>query len=380
MLVFAGSAGIILYVYLGYPLLVFLLSRIRPRAVKKHAIEPSVSLIITAYNEEAAIRGKLENTLLLDYPKEKMEVIVVSDCSSDRTDDIVKEFSYSGVKLVRQAHRGGKTSAQNLAVEHASGEILVFSDATSMYQVNVLREVVANFADASVGCVAGKLIYVDPAKSNIGSAAKSYWGYETALKTSESLVCSLIGVSGCLYAVRRTNYIAMYPEACSDFLIATVVYQQGLRTVYEPNAVCTEETNRRSDKEMAMRIRVISQTFTDLWRNRGMLNPFRSGFFAVELFSHKVLRYSVPIFLIAMLISSAILGLSSLVFSILFAAQAGVYIAAFAAWVLERLGVKSGPLAIPLYFVLANIASIAGFYQFLKGERYAAWEPIRDAG
>ncbi len=380
MLVFAGSAGVILYVYLGYPLLVFLLSRIRPRAVKKHAIEPSVSLIITAYNEEAAIRGKLENTLALEYPKEKMEVIVVSDCSSDRTDDIVKEFSHSGIKLVRQAHRGGKTSAQNLAVEHASGEILVFSDATSMYQVNVLREVVANFADASVGCVAGKLIYVDPAKSNIGSAAKSYWGYETALKTSESLVCSLIGVSGCLYAVRRTNYIAMYPEACSDFLIATVVYQQGLRTVYEPNAVCTEETNRRSDKEMVMRIRVISQTFTDLWRNRGMLNPFRSGFFAVELFSHKVLRYSVPIFLIAMLISSAILGLSSLVFSILFAAQAGVYVAAFAAWVLERLGVKSGPLAIPLYFVLANIASIAGFYQFLKGKRYAAWEPIRDAG
>ena len=160
-----------------------------------------------------------------------------------------------------------------------------------------MRQILPNFADETVGCVAGKLVYVDDSRSNVGKGARSYWNYETFLKESESRACSLIGASGCLYAVRRSAYEPMYPEACSDFLICTIVYRQGLRSVYEPNAVCTEETNRQADKEMRMRVRVISQTFTDLWRNREMLNPFKSGFFAVELISHKVLRYAVPLFL-----------------------------------------------------------------------------------
>jgi hypothetical protein len=123
-------------------------------------------------------------------------------------------------------------------------------------------------------------------RSGVGTGAKSYWSYETFLKKSESRACSLIGASGCLYAVKRSAYRPMYAEACSDFLICTKIYEQNLRSVYEPNAVCTEETNRQANKELAMRVRVISQTFTDLWRNRGMLNPFRSGFFAVQLVSH----------------------------------------------------------------------------------------------
>ena len=160
---------------------------------------------------------------------------------------------------------------------------------------DVLQAMLPNFADETVGCVAGKLIYVDSTESGVGKGAKSYWNYETFIKENESRACSLIGASGCLYAVRKSAYKPMYPEACSDFLIATILYEQGLRTVYEPNAVCTEETNKKSDKEMRMRVRVISQTFTDLWRNRSMMNPFKSGFYAIELISHKVFRYAVPI-------------------------------------------------------------------------------------
>lgn len=379
-IVFVASTAAILYVYLGYPILVFLISRLRPKSVAKGELQPSVSIVITAYNEERHIREKLRNTLTLDYPKENLEFIVASDCSSDATDEIVREFAPQGVRLIRQSHRGGKTAAQNLAVENATGEIILFSDATSSYHANVVREIVSNFADRSVGCVAGKLIYVDPAKTDTGSGARSYWGYETFLKENEGRACSLIGVSGCLYAVRRANYVPMYPEACSDFLIATLVYKQGLRTVYEPNAVCTEETNRRTDKEMRMRVRVISQTFTDLWRNLEMLNPFRSGFYAVQLFSHKVLRYSVPLFLLGVFVSSAVLAANSTLYSLIFAAQVALYAAAFAAWVLEKIGLRVGPLAIPLYFVITNIASVAGFLQFLRGERYAAWEPIRESG
>jgi cellulose synthase/poly-beta-1,6-N-acetylglucosamine synthase-like glycosyltransferase len=266
-----------------------------------------------------------------------------------------------------------------MAVERASCEIIFFSDATTMYERDVLRRMLPNFADASIGCVAGKLIYVDETDSDVGRGAKSYWSYETFLKESESRACSLIGASGCLYSIRRSAYQTMYPEACSDFLIATVMYRQGLRTVYEPDAVCTEETNRQSRKEFQMRVRVISQTFTDLWRNRDMMNPFKSGFYAVELFSHKVLRYSVPFFLTAVLLSSAILGISgSLFFAIALFLQFAFYAAAFIGWRLEKKGLGASILAIPLYFVLANAASLIGFYKFLRGERYARWEPIRE--
>jgi cellulose synthase/poly-beta-1,6-N-acetylglucosamine synthase-like glycosyltransferase len=158
-----------------------------------------------------------------------------------------------------------------------------------------------SFADSTVGCVAGRLIYVDPMDSRVGRGARSYWSYETFLKKHESRIFSLIGASGCLYAVRRSAYVTLYPEACSDFIIATKMVEQNLRAIYEPNAVCTEETNRQSDKELKMRVRVIAQTFSDLWRHRAMMNPFRSGFYAVQLLSHKVMRYLVPFFLMAIL-------------------------------------------------------------------------------
>lgn len=376
-IIFFSASGALFYVYVGYPLLVYLVSRVRPRPVKKSAFEPSVTVLIAAYNEEKDIRAKLENTLKIEYPKEKLEILVVSDCSDDGTDAIVGEFADDGVKLCRQTERSGKTAAQNATVERATGEIILFSDATTDYQADVLRKMLPSFADETVGCVAGRLIYVDDSRSNVGKGAKSYWSYETFLKKSESSACSLIGASGCLYAVRKSVYRPMYPEACSDFLIATKIYEQGLRTVYEPDAVCTEETNRRADNEMRMRVRVISQTFTDLWRNRRMMNPFRSGFFAVELISHKLLRYAVPIFLLLIFISSFALAFFSKIFALLLVAQIGFYGVALIGWLLERNGRNLGILAIPLYFVLANLASLIGFYKFLRGERYARWEPIR---
>jgi cellulose synthase/poly-beta-1,6-N-acetylglucosamine synthase-like glycosyltransferase len=236
-----------------------------------------------------------------------------------------------------------------------------------------------SFADRSVGCVAGRLIYVDPSQSSVGQGARSYWNYETFLKRHESLVCSLIGASGCLYAVRRSAYIPMYPEACSDFLIATKMVEQGLRAVYEPEAVCTEETNNRADRELSMRVRVIAQTFTDLWRHRAMMNPLRSGFYAVQLFSHKVLRYLVPVLLLIILLASMVLAPRSLFYAVALAAQLCLYAAAAMGWAMERAGFRIRLLALPHYFILANLASLIAFYKFLRGERYARWEPIREA-
>ena len=377
-ILFWSCAAALAYAYAGYPVLVWLVSSLRPRVVRRGAIEPTVSVIITAYNEERDLAAKLENTLALDYPAEKLEVIVASDCSSDRTDEIARRFAPRGVRLHRQVERLGKTAAQNAAVELARGEVILFSDATTLYRPDVLRAIVPNFADASVGCVAGKLIYVDPASTSVGSGAKSYWGYETFLKTHESRACSLIGASGCLYAVRRSAYVPLYNEACSDFIIATKMVEQGLRAVYEPRAVCTEETNRRADKELSMRVRVITQTYTDLWRHRRLMNPLRGGFYAVELLSHKVMRYLVPLFLVAVFVSTAVLAPRSLFFAALVAGQALFYAAAFAGWLLERAGVRVRLLALPHYFVLANLAAVLALFKFLRGERYARWEPIRE--
>ncbi|HYR75324.1 MAG TPA: glycosyltransferase family 2 protein [Pyrinomonadaceae bacterium] len=376
-IIFGLSATALFYTYAGYPLLLAVASTLRPKRVRRDTLEPTVTIVITAYNEERALAAKLENTLALDYPRELLEIVVASDCSNDRTDEIVREFSARGVRLCRQPERLGKTAAQNAGVEQAHGEIIIFSDATSHYQPDVIRTMMPNFADAEVGCVAGRLLYVDPTDSRVGRGARSYWSYETFLKKHESRAGSLIGASGCLYAVRRSAYVPLDHEACSDFIIATKMVEQGLRAVYEPNAVCTEQTNRRSDAELKMRVRVIAQTFTDLWRHRSMLNPFRSGFYAVQLLSHKVMRYLVPFFLISLFAASAMLAPASFAYRMLFATQLLGYGSALLAWLLEKVGIRSRLLALPQYFVLANVASLIACYQFIRGERYARWEPIR---
>lgn len=201
-----------------------------------------------------------------------------------------------------------------------------------------------SFADSTVGCVAGRLVYVDGSDSDVGRGARSYWSYETFLKRHESRVGSLIGASGCLYAVRRSAYVPLYHEACSDFIIATKMVEQSLRAVYEPNAVCTEQTNRQSDKELKMRVRIIAQTFTDLWRHRSMLNPLHSGFYGVQLLSHKVMRYLVPFFLMGLFVASAVLAPGSLAYRLAFAAQAAAMRARHSRgyWIAWEFGAAAG--------------------------------------
>ena len=379
-IVFWTSALALIYTYVGYPLLVFAVSRARPLPIHKADFEPTFSVIITAYNEEADLAAKLENTLRLEYPAEKLEILVASDGSTDRTDDIAREFARRAVKLLRVEGRVGKTETQNQAVARTTGEIILFSDATTVYRPDTLRVIAPNFADKTVGCAAGKLVYVDPHSTTIGSGARSYWNYETFLKQSESAACSLIGVSGCLYAVRRAAYVPMYREACSDFLIATKIREQNLRTIFEPNAVSIEETNRRADKELNMRVRVINQSLTDLWRHRRMLNPFTSGFFAVELLSHKVLRYCLPLFLLLIFAASLLLAIEgNWFFAALTLLQIIFYAVGAAAIGFDSRGFQVPRLlSLPQYFLLVNAAIVLAFLKFARGERIAVWQPVRE--
>ena len=377
--VFIAAIAAMAFIYVGYPALMLAISFVFRRPVRRADITPRVSVIIAAYNEERDIKAKLKNTLALDYPRERMEIIVASDCSTDRTDEIVRRFRMQGVILYRQPDRFGKTVAQNRAVEVSSGEILVFSDATTMYEPDAIRKIVRSFADPEVGCVAGQLIYVDAAASAVGKGCRSYWGYEKFLKRCESHVGSLVGVSGCLYAVRRTCHARLANDMIDDFVIATEIHLQDLRTVYDPEAIALEDTNHRSKDEFRMRVRVIKQTISALGRYREVLNPFRHKMFAFQMIAHKVLRYLVPFLLIAALVASGLVSGYVEWLRLAFLGQLALYGAAIAGWIGDRLKIKLGALAIPYYFVLVNAASFVAFLKAIRGQTYVVWEPVRDA-
>src|SRR5262247_2004896 len=377
--VFVAAMAMIAFTYVGYPALMFALSIVFRRPVRRDDITPRVSVIIAAYNEERDIEAKLKNTLALDYPSDRMEIIVASDCSTDRTDEIVRRFRAQGVILRRQPGRFGKTIAQNRAAKAASGEILVFSDATTMYEPDAIRKIVRSFADPEVGCVAGQLIYADMSSSAVGLGCRSYWGYEKFLKRCESQVGSLIGVSGCLYAVRRICHARLANDMIDDFVIATEIHLQGLRTVYEPEAIAVEDANNQAKDEFRMRVRVIKQTLSALRRYREVLNPFRHKMFAVQMISHKILRYLAPFLMIAALVSSGLASGSVEWLRLAFLGQLALYGAAVIGWVGDRLKIKLGPLAIPYYFALVNVASFVAFLKYLCGKTYVVWEPNRDA-
>lgn len=377
-IVFFSALALLVYTYVGYPALMFVLSRIHGLPVKRANIFPRVSMIIAAHNEEADIAAKLENALALEYPPGWLEIVVASDCSADRTDDIVRSYAPRGVKLYRQEQHYGKTIAQNSAVKHTSGEILVFSDATTMYRPDAVRQIVRPFADPTVGCVAGQLVYEDRTATVVGDGCKSYWGYEKMIKQSESEVCSLIGVSGCLYAVRRSCHQKLANDMIDDFVIATEIRLQGLRTVYEPAAISSEDTNQKGKDEFRMRVRVIQQTFSALQRYSEVLSLPQQGMFAFQMISHKVMRYLVPAFLLLAFVANALLVREHLVYSMTFFAQVACYALAVLGWAGDKLSLKLGSFALPYYFVLANAAIVIAFIKFMRGESRVVWQSVRN--
>ena len=371
-----GSIAVLAYIYAGYPLVVLTLGRLFPRRVLQGPALPTVTAIVAAYNEGQHIASKLHNILTLDYPPDCLDVIVASDASSDETDRIVGEFSATNVHLLRVDGRQGKTACQNAAAAAAKGEVLLFTDATTALDDKSLRAIVRNFQDSQVGCVAGRLVYVTQGDDATGRGGTSYWGYETALRMAESALGSLIGVSGCLYAVRRSAYRPISPELISDFVIAMDMREQGLRTVLEPAAVCIEETLDRADRELSMRIRVGLRSLSALATRRRFLNPLHYGLFAWQLWSHKLLRYLSPLFVLLALVTNIALALQGR-HELLMALQAAALGAGMIGFLPGRLFRHSRLMAQPYYFLLTNVASAISLVRFLRGERVVTWTPLR---
>ena len=373
--------GAVFWTYAGYPCLLALMAFLGRRQLLSEPIEPTVTVIISAYNEQKHIAQKLTTTLELDYPKEKLEVIVASDCSTDQTHAIVEQFRDQGVKLVILPQRMGKTAAQNAAAEKATGEILVFTDATTILRTDAVRQLVKGFADPRVGCIDAPHKSVSQAGTVVGRGGRTYRGYESKIKELEARVNSLIGVTGCLYAVRRSLYEPIDPDLISDFIIASKIYSKGYISVSCLGIDTQEIAHEDASKEFEMRVRIVIRSIHGLVREARMLNPFRHGFFSFQLLSHKVMRYLVPEFLLGMFFLSLDLAWSDSSWSGLYrwlvAGQLALYFAALLGWLSVRFRIRAPFLHIPFYFVISNLAALWGFLKYLGGERKITWTTVR---
>jgi len=367
----------IFYAYIGYILLIPFFAIFFNRRVTQKDIEPKVTFLITAYNEEKSIAAKLEDTLSLDYPEENLEVMVASDGSTDRTDEIVKGFADRGVVLKRVEGRVGKTATQNEAVKSATGEIIVFSDATTKYSKDAIRKIVRNYADEGVGAVSGRYEYVNPTGASVGIGTILFWKYENFIKSMQTRIRTITGCCGCIYSVKKEAYVPLPPDIISDLVEPLKIIERGFRIVFEPEAVAYEETTEKPSEEFKMRIRVITRAMRGILYVKSLLNPFKYPFVSFQLISHKVLRWLIPFFLIGLLVSNYFLIGTHLFYNLFFAGQIVFYVSALIGLLSDRLGHKMKVLAIPLYFCVVNYASFLAFFKTLKGQKTIVWETVR---
>jgi len=343
----------------------------------KKDIEPKVTFLITAYNEERSITAKLEDTLSLDYPKDKLEVMVASDGSTDRTDEIVRGFATRGVVLKRVEGRVGKTATQNEAVKAAIGEIVIFSDATTKYSKDAIRKIVRNYADEAVGAVSGRYEYVNPTGASVGIGTILFWKYENFIKSAQTRIKTITGCCGCIYSVRKKAYVLLPPDIISDLVEPLKIIEKGYRIVFEPEAVAYEETTEKPSEEFKMRIRVITRAMRGILYVKSLLNPFKYPFVSFQLISHKVLRWLIPFFLIGLLVSNYFLIGTHWFYNLTFVMQISFYTIALLGMIADKLGKRFKMLAIPMYFCVVNTASLIAFFKTLKGQKTIVWETVR---
>lgn len=381
LLLFWGSLGLIFYTYLIFPLLVILRGLAWPKRyrIQEPGTLPVVSVVIAAYNEEKAIAEKLDNILSLDYPADRLEVVIASDGSTDRTDAIVRRYEDRGIKLL-SLPRLGKAGALNAAVSASKGEILVFSDANSMYKSDAIRSLVRPFADPTVGGVAGNQRYLKKkGVADAGAGERSYWNFDRILKQFESSAGNAIAATGAIYAIRRSLFEPVMEGVTDDFFTSTSVIAQGYRLVFAPDAVAYESVAGTSGMEFGRKVRVITRGLRAvLVARRELLNPFRYGFYAIQLFSHKVLRRIIVYPLLVMFLVNPFLWQSGPFYQLAMLGQLGFYSLALMGFVLDgtRLG-RRKIFALPFYFCLVNAAVLVASLNIIRGQQIKRWEPQR---
>jgi cellulose synthase/poly-beta-1,6-N-acetylglucosamine synthase-like glycosyltransferase len=369
---FWSFLSLILYTYFGYPALLFLISSFRKRPVKKEDITPSVSIIIAVHNEEKNIKKKIENTLSLDYPREKLEIIIVSDCSTDSTDQIVRQFEKDGVRFFSLKERKGKHYAQAEGIDQARGEILAFTDAAAMLEKNALLNLAKNFADPKVGCVTSedRILSQKGVKKEEGTYVK----FEMMLRRLESQCHSLVGLSGSFFAVRKRLGQKWPLKYSSDFILALRSVTLGYRAVNDSTSIHYYSAVPSSKGEFRRKVRTIGLGLTILFRHLEVLNVFHFGFFSFEIFSHKLCRWLVPFFLLLVFLTDLSLVNKSQFYLYFLIAQILFYSMAGLAFLFPSLN-KIRIFAIPSFFCLVNFSILVAWFQTIGGKKHFVWEP-----
>lgn len=367
---------LILYCYLGYPLILIVLGLFLRKKIKKEEITPPVSLLTPVYNEEKIIRKKIENSLSLNYPKDKLEIIVASE-SDDRTNEIVKKYKDRGVKLFAYPDRKGKPYTIYRTLPECQGEIIVFTDANGMFQKDALKKLVRNFADPKIGCVSGELRYINPQKSAIGESEGIYWRYEVFIKNLESKIHSLLGANGSIYAMRKKLYRPLSKYRGDDFDLPIRVLQQGYGVVLEPEAISEEEVYAEAIKEFKRKVVIVG------WHFRGALVLLEKSLkknqhpLVFQLISHKILRWLVGFFLVLLFFSNVFL-LEKPLYFLFFAGQVGFYSLAIWGYLHKKEKKKTNPLVnLIYYFCLVNLAALIGVVKGIFNLQKPTWEKMR---
>jgi cellulose synthase/poly-beta-1,6-N-acetylglucosamine synthase-like glycosyltransferase len=371
------SVFVVVFVTVGYPVFLAHSGPLARRHKQVDGTERHVSLIIAAYNEEAVIARKIDNALALDYPRDRIEIFVASDGSTDRTDQIAQSFGNQGVFLHRFP-RTGKTGMQNEMAKIAKGEILVFSDANAFYHPDAIRKLVRNFADPEVACVCGQLVY-GASGAGAGASESSYWDYEKFMKQRESDLSSAIGANGSIYAVRRADYVEIDEDLISDFVEPLALVLRRKRVVYESEAISVEAASTTYGAEFRRKVRILTRSIQGLLYMRALLNPLQYGIFSFQLLMHKLLRFLTPLFLItgfASLTALATIGRYRVLFLLSVVAIA-IAVVVGRSVISER----SNPLLrashVLYYYVMVNYALVLAWANIFRRKRLTFWAPER---
>jgi glycosyltransferase involved in cell wall biosynthesis len=375
LVLFWFSIFAVFFAYFGYPASLKIAKYFKRYEVSSSTGNlPSASLIITAFNESKRIQQKIDNTLALAYPENLLEIIIASDGSDDGTNEIVERYQSHRVKLLDIRVRKGKENAQREAVRIASGDVLVFSDVATMIPPEGLKQIVSNFADPKIGCVSSVDRIIDEQGNTSGEGL--YVRYEMWLRQLESRVNSLVGLSGSFFAARKEVCQDFSPDMQSDFRTLLSSIRIGLRGISDPRAIGYYKDIENKNKEFDRKVRTVLRGQTVFFRHLGYLNPLRYGFFAYQYFCHKLLRWLVPFFAILILISNLFLAFQGSFFYVLLLAQVSFY--AIGAWYLHQQTTPSFyVLNIPVYFVTVNLAILAAWSRFVRGQRVMMWTPTQ---
>jgi cellulose synthase/poly-beta-1,6-N-acetylglucosamine synthase-like glycosyltransferase len=362
----------LVYSYLIYPLLLAALKSIVRKPWKQRDVEVPVSIVVSAFNEEGVIREKVLNTLRVDYPEKLLEVVVSSDGSTDKTNEVVSNIKDPRVRLHAFPQRSGKSACLNRVVPHARGEIVLFTDANSALPPFSVRKIVRNFHDQEVGLVTGWTQYRDPAGKD-GSAG-AYWRYEKLLKVLESAIGSCVGADGAIFAMRKSLYRPLRDDDINDFVIPLNVIEQKKRVVLDPEVFCFEDTSEKPENEFRRQVRITTRTLWAIRRNMRLLNPRKFGWFSFFMFSHKVMRFVIPLFLVGtFVVNLFLLGLAPF-YRLTFLGQGLFLVGASAGLMIKR---RNGMLDACAMLFVTFAAQGLGWLRMLAGIGDTMWTPQR---